>query len=59
MGQINFLWQFIAERAWKVFMFVTLLRIQMQEDFIWKVDNQTASEEIEEYLTKPPVLVPP
>jgi hypothetical protein len=36
-----------------------LVKIKTNEEFRWGAEQQQAFEEIKEYLSKPPVLVPP
>jgi hypothetical protein len=36
-----------------------LVKIKANEEFRWGAEQQRAFEEIKEYLSKPPVLVPP
>jgi hypothetical protein len=36
-----------------------LVKIKASDEFRWRVEQQRAFEEIKEYLSKPPVLVPP
>jgi hypothetical protein len=36
-----------------------LVKIKANDEFRWGVEQQQAFEEIKEYLSKPPVLVPP
>jgi hypothetical protein len=38
---------------------VELVKIKANEEFRWGAEQQRAFEEIKEYLSKPPVLVPP
>ncbi|CAL9020082.1 unnamed protein product, partial [Prunus brigantina] len=59
LGQINFLRRFIANSAGKVEPFSSLLKLKDEEKFRWDEVHQTAFDSIKEYLTKPPVLIPP
>jgi hypothetical protein len=36
-----------------------LVKIKANDEFRWGAEQQRAFEEIKEYLSKPPVLVPP
>jgi hypothetical protein len=36
-----------------------LVKIKADEEFCWGVEQQQVFEEIKEYLTRPPVFVPP
>jgi hypothetical protein len=36
-----------------------LVKIKANDEFYWGAEQQHAFEEIKEYLSKPPVLVPP
>ncbi|KAI5323981.1 hypothetical protein L3X38_033054 [Prunus dulcis] len=59
LGQINFLRRFIANSAGKVEPFSSLLKLKDEEKFRWDEVHQKAFDSIKEYLTKPPVLIPP
>ncbi|BFG20860.1 hypothetical protein CerSpe_071340 [Prunus speciosa] len=59
LGQINFLRRFIANSAGKVEPFSSLLKLKDEEKFRWEEVHQKAFDSIKEYLTKPPVLIPP
>lgn len=58
LGKINFLRTFIPNLSGKTKVFSPLLRLK-SEDFIWNKGHQEAFNEIKEYLTKPPILMPP
>jgi hypothetical protein len=36
-----------------------LVKIKAKDEFCWGAEQQRAFEEIKEYLSKPPMLVPP
>jgi ribonuclease HI len=59
LGQINFLRRFIANVAGKTKVFSPLLRLKDHEVFIWHEEHQKAFNAIKQYLTTPPVLIPP
>ncbi|BFG30749.1 hypothetical protein CerSpe_170230 [Prunus speciosa] len=59
LGQINFLRRFITNFAGKVEPFSSLLKLKDEEKFQWEEVHQKAFDSIKEYLTKPPVLIPP
>jgi hypothetical protein len=59
LGQINFLRRFIANVARKTKVFYHLLRLKDHEAFVWHEEHQKAFDAIKQYLTTPPVLIPP
>ncbi|KAI5312887.1 hypothetical protein L3X38_042061 [Prunus dulcis] len=59
LGQINFLRRFIANSAGKVEPLSSLLKLKDEEKFRWDEVHQKAFDSIKEYMTKPPVLIPP
>ncbi|GKV39784.1 hypothetical protein SLEP1_g47502 [Rubroshorea leprosula] len=59
LGQVNFLRRFISNFAGKTRVFSPLLKLQPDADFKWERQHQAAFDAIKEYLSKPPVLVPP
>ncbi|GKV33401.1 hypothetical protein SLEP1_g41920 [Rubroshorea leprosula] len=59
LGQVNFLRRFISNLAGKTRVFSPLLKLQPDADFKWERQHQAAFDAIKEYLSKPPVLVPP
>lgn len=59
LGQINFLRRFIANLARKTLVFSLLLRLMSNKDFKSESEHQRAFDSIKEYLSKPPVLMPP
>ncbi|XP_027368832.1 uncharacterized protein LOC113874822 [Abrus precatorius] len=59
LGKINFLRRFISNLSGKVKIFSPLLKLKKEEEFRWEVEHQAVFEEIKQYLTKPPVMVPP
>jgi len=59
IGKINFIRQFIFNLSGKIRAFSPLLKLKADQEFIWGKGQQLALEEIKNYLTNPPVLVPP
>jgi hypothetical protein len=58
IGKINFIRRFISNLSGRIEPFMELVKIKANEEFHWGVEQQRAFEEIKEYLSKPPVLVP-
>jgi hypothetical protein len=59
IGKINFVRRFISNLSGRIEPFMKLVKIKANEEFCWGVEQQQIFEEIKEYLSKPPVLVPP
>ncbi|XP_050222757.1 uncharacterized protein LOC126672848 [Mercurialis annua] len=59
LGQLNYLRRFISNLAGKTKEFSNLLRLKNATEFIWEKQHEQAFEKIKEYLSKPPVLMPP
>jgi hypothetical protein len=61
IGKINFVRRFISNLSGRIEPFMDLVKIKADEEFRWGggAEQQRASEEIKEYLARPPVLVPP
>ncbi|KAK1630751.1 hypothetical protein QYE76_005066 [Lolium multiflorum] len=59
IGKINFVRRFISNLSGRIEPFMGLVKIKPDEEFHWGAEQQRAFDEIKEYLTKPPVLVPP
>ncbi|KAK1604476.1 hypothetical protein QYE76_028149 [Lolium multiflorum] len=59
IGKINFVRRFISNLSGRIEPFMGLVKIKSDEEFCWGAEQQQAFDEIKEYLTKPPVLVPP
>ncbi|KAK1695889.1 hypothetical protein QYE76_012586 [Lolium multiflorum] len=59
IGKINFVRRFISNLSGRIEPFMGLVKIKSDEEFRWGAEQQRAFDEIKEYLTKPPVLVPP
>jgi hypothetical protein len=54
-----FVRRFISNLSGRIEPFMELVKIKANEEFCWGAEQQQAFEEIKEYLSKPPVLVPP
>jgi hypothetical protein len=52
IGKINFIRRFVSN-------LIELVKIKANDEFCWGAEQQRAFEEIKEYLSKPPVVVPP
>jgi hypothetical protein len=59
IGKINFVRRFISNLSGQIEPFIELVKIKANDEFRWGAEQQRAFEEIKEYLSKPPVLVPP
>jgi hypothetical protein len=59
IGKINFVRRFISNLSGRIEPFMELVKIKANEEFCWGAEQQQAFEEIKEYLSKPPMLVPP
>jgi hypothetical protein len=51
--------RFISNLSGRIEPFMELVKIRANDEFCWGAEQQWAFEEIKEYLSKPPVLVPP
>ncbi|KAK1613358.1 hypothetical protein QYE76_037031 [Lolium multiflorum] len=59
IGKINYVRRFISNLSGRIEPFMGLVKIKPDEEFHWGAEQQRAFDEIKEYLTKPPLLVPP
>jgi hypothetical protein len=59
IDKINFVRRFISDLSERIEPFTDLMKIKVDEEFRWGAEQQRAFEEIKEYLTRSPVLVPP
>ncbi|WJX72773.1 hypothetical protein P8452_56616 [Trifolium repens] len=59
LGKINFLRRFFSNLSGKAQTFSPLLRLKKDDPFKWNEEHQKAFDDIKNYLTKPPVLMPP
>jgi hypothetical protein len=59
IGKINFVRRFISNLSGRIKPFMELVKIKANDEFHWGAEQQRAFEEIKEYSSKPPVLVPP
>ena len=59
IGKINFVRRFISNLSGRIEPFMGLVKIKTDDEFHWGAEQQRAFDDIKEYLTKPPVLVPP
>jgi hypothetical protein len=59
IGKINFVRRFISNLSGRIEPFMELVKTKTTDEFRWGAEQQRAFEEIKEYLSKPPVLVPP
>ena len=58
ISKINFIRRFIANLSGKIQSFSPLLKLKADQKFVWGEAQQKALDEIKQYLTSPPVLVP-
>jgi hypothetical protein len=59
IGKINFVRRFISNLSGRIEPFMELVKIKTNEEFRWGAEQRRAFEEIKEYFSRPPVLVPP
>ena len=59
LGQVNYLRRFISKLTGKTKEFFDLLKLRQIADFKWEEKHQNAFDKIMQYLSQPPVLVPP
>jgi hypothetical protein len=59
IGKVNFVRRFISNLSGRIEPFMELVKIKTNEEFRWGAEQQRAFKEIKEYLSRPPVLVPP
>jgi hypothetical protein len=59
IGKINFVRRFVSNLSGRIEPFMELVKIKANDEFCWGAEQQQAFEDIKEYLSKPPVLVPP
>jgi len=58
IGKINFIRRFISNLSGKIKAFSPLLKLKADQEFVWGKEQYLALDEIKNYLTNPPVLVP-
>jgi hypothetical protein len=59
IGKINFIRRFISNLSGRIEPFIELIKIKTNEEFCWGAVQQRAFDEIKDYLSKPPALIPP
>jgi len=59
IGKVNFIRRFISNLSKKNRAFSPLLKLKADQEFIWGEEQQLALDEINNYLTYHPVLIPP
>jgi hypothetical protein len=59
IGKINFVRRFISNLSGQIEPFMELVKIKANDEFHWGAEQQRAFAKIKEYLSKPPMLVPP
>ena len=59
IGKINFIRGFISNLSSKIRAFSPLLKLKADQEFVWGKEQQLALDEIKNYLTSPPILIPP
>nr|AAN64467.1 putative gag-pol polyprotein [Oryza sativa Japonica Group]ABF97062.1 retrotransposon protein, putative, unclassified [Oryza sativa Japonica Group] len=59
IGNINFVRRFISNLSGRLEPFTPLLRLKADQQFTWGAEQQKALDYIKEYLSSPPVLIPP
>src|SRR6185503_20140987 len=50
---------FISNLSGKIQSFSSLLKLKVDQEFVWGEEHQKVLDEIKHYLVNPPVLVPP
>nr|ABB46599.1 retrotransposon protein, putative, unclassified [Oryza sativa Japonica Group] len=59
IGKINFVRRFISNLSGRLEPFTPLLRLKADQQSTWGAEQQKALDNIKEYLSSPPVLIPP
>ena len=59
IGKINFIRRFISNLSGKIKAFSPLLKLKVDQKFVWGTEQQLTLDEIKQYLVNPPVLVLP
>ena len=59
IGKIYFITRFISNLSGKIRAFSPLLKLMADQEFVWGKEQQSALDEINNYLINPPVLIPP
>ena len=59
IGKINFFRRFIYNLSGKICAFSPVLKLKADQEFVWGREQQSVLDEIKNYLTNPPVLIPP
>ena len=59
IGKINFIRRFISNLSGKIQPFTPLLKLKANQKFVWGEEQQKALDRIKQYLTSPPILIPP
>jgi hypothetical protein len=59
LGKINYLHQFISNLAGKIDLFLPLVQLKHENEFIWGEEQREVFDKIKRYLTSPPVLKAP
>jgi len=59
IGKINFIRRFISNLSSKIRAFSPLLKLKADQEFVWGKEQQLALDEIKNYLTNHPLLIPP
>src|SRR5512141_3230562 len=58
IGKVNFVRRFISNLSGRLEPFTLLLRLKADQQFTWGAEQQKALDNIKEYLSSPPVLIP-
>ena len=59
IGKLNYIKRFILNLSGKIEPFMPLVKIKSASDFTWGQEQQKAFDDLKQYLSSPPVLVPP
>jgi hypothetical protein len=59
IGKINFIRRFISNLSERIQPFTPLLKLKVDQKFVWGEEQQKALDNAKQYLKSPPVLMPP
>lgn len=58
LGKMNFLRRFIPNLSGRSRIFAPLVKLKVEQNFVWESCHQEAFNQIKHYLTNPPVMMP-
>jgi hypothetical protein len=59
IGKVNFIRRFISNLSERIQPFTPLLKLKVDQKFVWGEEQQKALDNVNQYLKSPPVLMPP